>query len=82
MEEETAEVKERKVSLTERVFAKVLSSNANNYCFDCGEKEPTFVSVNHGIFLCYNCAICIHQVHYPVEISFIKSIFDKNWSYP
>jgi hypothetical protein len=35
--------------------------------------DQIYVSINHGIFLCHNCA-SIHQAHYGVEISFIKSI--------
>ena len=36
-----------------------------------------FVSINHGVFLCHNCAQ-IHQAHYGAEISFIKSIADPH----
>mmetsp|Transcript_15283 Transcript_15283/g.25850 ORF Transcript_15283/g.25850 Transcript_15283/m.25850 type:complete len:154 (+) Transcript_15283:357-818(+) len=35
--------------------------------------KSIFVSVNHGTFLCHNCA-AIHQTHYGSEISFIKTI--------
>jgi len=34
------------------------------------------VSVNHGIFLCENCAM-IHQDNYGVEVSYIKPIIDN-----
>ena len=38
--------------------------------------DNVYVSINHGIFLCHNCAY-IHQNHYGVEVSFIKSIIDN-----
>lgn len=38
------------------------------------------MSINHGIFLCFNCAIGIHQSHYPVEVSCVKSIVDDQFN--
>ena len=46
-----------------------------------GWPNPTHVSMNHGIFLCANCATGIHLEHYPVEVSFIKSIKDDEFNY-
>ena len=37
--------------------------------------------MNHGIFLCANYAIGIHLEHYPVEVSFIKSITEDFFNY-
>ena len=37
--------------------------------------------MNHGIFLCANCALGIHIEHYPVEVSFIKSLTEDNFNY-
>ena len=68
------------------MFTKLLSdeSTENQYCVDCGAKlqsqyDQIYVSMNHGIFLCHNCA-SIHQAHYGVEISFVKSISEVNES--
>ena len=78
---------ETQMSLQEKVFTKLLSDETteNQYCVDCGTKlhagasffDQIYVSINHGIFLCHNCA-SIHQAHYGVEISFVKSIIDKS----
>jgi hypothetical protein len=38
--------------------------------------EQIYVSINHGIFLCFNCA-CIHQSNYGAEISFVKKLMDE-----
>ena len=46
-----------------------------------GWENPTHVSINHGIFLCQNCATGIHIEHYPVEISCIKSIANDEFNY-
>lgn len=46
-----------------------------------GSAEAHWVSVNMGIFLCFNCACCIHRLHYGVEISYIKSVFKDQWNH-
>ena len=46
-----------------------------------GWENPTHVSINHGIFLCANCAVGIHIEHYPVEVSYIKSIAEDEFNY-
>ena len=28
----------------------------NNYCFDCLDKNPNWVSINNAIYLCLSCA--------------------------
>ena len=72
---------EIKMTLQEKVFVKLLAEEPNQHCFDCGWPDPTHVSVNHGIFLCSNCALGIHMVHYPVEVSYIKSVEESNFNY-
>lgn len=37
--------------------------------------------MNNGVFVCYNCGIGIHQIHYGVEVSYIKSICDDQWNH-
>ena len=31
--------------------------------------------------MCYNCGIGIHQIHYGVEVSFIKSMQRDEWNH-
>ena len=83
------------------MFTQLLTDRqaSNQYCADCGYKmvhsrAPSsqdfariFVSVNHGIFICENCAL-LHQQNYGVEVSFIKPIVDmpggrtkQRWTY-
>ena len=44
----------------------------NKICFDCGGPFPTSVSINHGIFLCENCAK--NHLKLGNNISFIHNI--------
>lgn len=74
-------IDKKPITLKEKVFAKLLAEEENQYCFDCGWQDPTHVSINHGIFLCTNCATGIHVEHYPVEISYIMSIDTDEFNY-
>ena len=29
----------------------------NNYCFDCGRRDPEYISINNGIFICGKCGM-------------------------
>ena len=48
----------------------IFSDKMNSFCFDCGSKNVSYVSVNNGIFLCNECA----KVHmsFPKEVSLIE----------
>lgn len=67
-----------------------MTDEDNKACFDCGNfllltllgtADPAYISINQGAFLCFNCACCIHRIHYGVEISYIKSIFTDAWNH-
>ena len=36
-------------------------NDLNNYCFDCGRKDPEYISINNGIFICGKCAM-VHML--------------------
>jgi len=48
------------------------SDRSNNWCFECGEKHPQWISVNNGIYICLNCA-GIHR-GFGVQVSFVRSL--------
>ena len=37
-----------------------------------GWEDIEYVSLNNGVFLCFNCSTGIHQKVYSAEVSFIK----------
>lgn len=50
----------------------------NKFCVDCNKNESTHASVSYGILLCEECAD-FHRVHFGMENSYIKSLFDELW---
>ena len=46
----------------------------NQFCADCKVNETQYVSINNGIFLCYQCAD-IHA-NYGKQVSFVKNLED------
>lgn len=44
----------------------------NNFCVECHEIDPQWVSVNNGIFICINCA-GLHR-GFGVQVSFVRSL--------
>ena len=55
----------------EFLISQIRRDQMNNICFDCGVENPTFVSVNNGIFLCNQCA-SIHM-SFPQGVSIIEN---------
>ena len=47
-----------------------LKDEMNNFCVECGEENPEYVSINNGIFICRDCV----QIHlkFPTIISRVK----------
>ena len=53
-----------------RKIEEKIKDQLNNYCVECGEENPEYISVNNGIFICRDCV----QTHlkFPKNISKIK----------
>ena len=51
---------------------------SNNYCYECNEENPKWISVNNGIFICLNCA-GTHR-GFGVQVSFVRSLEMDNIS--
>ena len=47
-----------------------IKDELNNYCVECGEENPEFISVNNAIFLCRECTK--NHLKFPKNISKIR----------
>lgn len=60
------------------IFSKLKQKIPNTECFDCHRKDSDWCSINHGIFLCLQCA-GVHR-SLGVHISFVRSISMDTWT--
>jgi ADP-ribosylation factor GTPase-activating protein 1 len=60
------------------VFREVNSDESNRKCFECGQANPNWVSVNNGVLLCINCS-GLHR-GLGVQISYVLSISLDLWT--
>ena len=52
-----------------RMIENKIKDELNNYCVECGEEKPEYISINNGVFLCGECIQ--NHLKLPQEISTI-----------
>ena len=52
-----------------KMIEEQLNDELNNYCVECGNENPEYISINNGIFICVECAQ--NHFKFPKDISTI-----------
>lgn len=62
----------------EAIFGQLLSTPANGECADCGNRSPTWVSLDFGVFVCIRCS-GVHRQIGP-HITRVRSVKLDGWT--
>ena len=50
-----------------RMTSLIKSDLINNLCFECGSKNPQYISINNAVFICKDCIV--NHLSFPHDIS-------------
>ena len=53
-----------------KMIEQIKSDQINTVCFECGQSNPEYISINNGVFICQECIQ--GHLQFPQEISQIK----------
>ena len=68
------ENKSKKEKKNQKINLILTLDEENSKCADCGNENPTKVSINNGVIICEDCALKHEELGH--EISFVKGIDD------
>ncbi|KAK6034171.1 putative GTP-ase activating protein, partial [Cooperia oncophora] len=52
-------------------FSELTALPANRYCFECGQRGPTYVNITHGSFCCTSCSGILRGLNPPHRVKSI-----------
>ncbi|CAG9312084.1 unnamed protein product [Blepharisma stoltei] len=64
--------------MVQEIFQKLREDPNNSKCFECGDSDTRFCSVNHGIFICEKCKV-LHQSLLS-NLSYAKQVSSNYWT--
>ena len=63
------------MSYIKKILEDIKNIDDNKFCADCKLEETMYVSINNGVFLCYQCAD--YHSSFGKQISYIKNLEDE-----
>ncbi|CAD5234937.1 unnamed protein product [Bursaphelenchus xylophilus] len=67
----TAQRKKQEESNAQEI-RQLLHQEENKYCFECGQRGPTYVNVTNGSFCCMHCSGILRGLHPPHRVKSIS----------
>ena len=63
-----------------KMISFIKSDPINNVCFECGEKDPQYISINNAIFICKDCVVNHFSFSQEISQIIINDLYSLNLS--
>ena len=63
-----------------KMTSSIKSDPINNVCFECGEKDPQYISINNAIFICKDCVVNHFSFSQEISQIIINDLYALNLS--
>ena len=63
-----------------KMTSSIKSDPINNVCFECGEKDPQYISINNAIFICKDCVVNHFSFSQEISQIIINDLYSLNLS--
>mgnify|MGYP002626449398 CR=1 FL=1 len=61
-----------------KMTSSIKSDPINNVCFECGEKDPQYISINNAIFICKDCVVNHFSFSQEISQIIINDLYSLN----